>query len=86
MFITVIFMLFGLGLSLWAVSFENYGAAFAGLIIIAVVCVSWWFWVMYVIKTMINHTDRTLHGIKDIRLDLQQVKALLEEYESLRKG
>lgn len=45
----------------------------------ATVCISWWFWVMFIIRSMMQMTDRTLKGVADIRDDLGQLKELLAE-------
>lgn len=78
------FMLSGVAVSLWGISHRNTNAALAGLVIVGVVCISWWFWVMMIIKTMIKTTDSTCERLTDIKQDLAQVKVLLKEYDEFR--
>jgi len=48
MFVAVLSMLLGLGVSLLGLDKDQNNLVLIGLGIIAVVCVSWWLWVMFV--------------------------------------
>lgn len=79
MFAAILFLMLGFGVSLWAIHEHNMILAVGGVILMATVCISWWFWVMFIIRSMMQMTDRTLKGVADIRDDLGQLKELLTE-------
>jgi len=82
MFVAVIGMLIGLAVSIWGIEHENAKAAWTGLITIGAVCVSWWVWVMFVIRTMIECSDRTQQGLGDIKQGILEVRSLVRELDS----
>ena len=82
MFVAVIGMLLGLTISIWGIGHDNTQAAWIGLITIGAVCVSWWFWVMFVIKTMIDCTDKTSRGLDDIKQGITEVRAMVKDLDS----
>jgi hypothetical protein len=78
MFLAVTIMLMGFGLSFWAINADHQILAITGLIVMITVCVSWWFWVMFVIRTIIECTNKTLTGIGEVKEHLGEVKALVQ--------
>jgi len=84
MFLALSLMAVGGGVSLWGIQQHIQSIAVTGLIIIATVCVSWWFWVMFIIRTMMALNERTVTSLGDIQHDLITVKVLLKEYEATR--
>lgn len=72
----------GFGIAIEGILEDHHHEAYAGLGIIAIVCVSWWFWVMFIIRTMIQTTDRTLRGIHEIKYDLREVRGLVQDIKS----
>ena len=85
MFFAVLLVLVGGGMSLWAVHAHNQALAIAGIVVVITVCVSWWFWVMFIIRTMIDLNDKTLANVKTIHEGITTVKLLLRDYESTRQ-
>ena len=85
MFVAVIAMLVGLCISFLGLEKNQEDLVFVGLAIIAVVCVSWWFWVMFVIKTMLRINDKTTTGILDIKTKLGELKTIIQEVTSRKK-
>jgi hypothetical protein len=85
MFVAVVAMLTGLCISILGLEKNQETLVFTGLAIIAVVCVSWWFWVMFVIKTMLRINDKTTTGILDIKTKLGELKALIQDVTSKHK-
>ena len=83
MFVAVVGMLLGLAVSMWGIGHDNVQAAWIGLITIGAVCVSWWFWVMFVIRTMIECTDKTQQGLGDIKQGIKEVKYLVRDLDSV---
>jgi len=79
MFAAIIFMLSGFGISVYGLGVQSYETALAGVITIGTVCVSWWFWVMFIIKSMIANADRTISNVADIKADIKEVKSLIEQ-------
>jgi hypothetical protein len=82
MFVAVIGMLLGLAISMWGIGHYNAKAAWIGLITIGAVCVSWWFWVMFVIRTMIECTDKTNQGLSEIKTGIKEVRVMVQELDS----
>jgi hypothetical protein len=85
MILAIVLMMTGLGLSLWAVAHEDNFLAICGIVLIATVCISWWFWVMFVIKTLIDFYTKTDSGLVELRFGLKDIRYLIQEYESLRQ-
>jgi hypothetical protein len=79
MFAAIILMLSGFGVSVYGLGVQSYDTALAGLITIGTVCVSWWFWVMFVIRSMIANADRTIANVAIIRQDIREVRSLIEQ-------
>ena len=77
MFFTVLMMLVGLFISIKGIENHDDAQAYVGLITIGIVCASWWFWVMFVIRTITQQTHRTIENIAGIREDIKEVKSLL---------
>ena len=82
MFVAVIGMLLGLTISIWGIGQNNTQAAWIGLITIGAVCISWWFWVMFVIRTMVECTEKTSSSLTEIKLGIQEVRGLVRELDS----
>lgn len=82
MFVAVIGMLLGLAVSMWGIEHDNAKAAWIGLITIGAVCVSWWFWVMFVIKTMVTCTEQTTQGLTEIKVGIREVRTIVRELDS----
>ena len=85
MIAAVLLMITGLGISLWAVSHQNNFLAICGITLIGVVCVSWWFWVMFVIKTLIDFYAKTDVGLVELKYGLKDIRVMIQEYESARQ-
>jgi hypothetical protein len=77
MVLSIGLMVFGFILSLWGMGVNNDNLISIGLITVMVVCVSWWSWVMYVIKTMIRYNEKTAGSISEIKDILQQLRIFL---------
>lgn len=78
MFVAVIAMLTGLCISLLGIDRHQNGLVLTGLGIISAVCVSWWFWVMFVIKTMLTTTDKTTSKLNEIKAKLNELREMLQ--------
>ncbi len=85
MLAAVLLMMSGLGMSLWAVAHHNDFLAICGITLIGVVCISWWFWVMFVIKTLIDFYSKTDVGLVELKYGLKDIRVLIKEYESARE-
>jgi hypothetical protein len=82
MFVAVIGMLLGLAVSMWGIGHDNAKAAWIGIITIGAVCVSWWFWVMFVIRTMMECTTKTQQGLGEIKYDIREVRNMVKDLDS----
>ena len=82
MFAAISAMLVGLALSVWGIGHDDIKATWIGLVLIVAVCVSWWFWVMFVIRTMIDCTEKTQRGLGEIKYDLREVRTMVKELDS----
>ena len=81
----VLFMIAGFALSLWAIDTGYTDLIYIGLFIIATVCVSWWLWVMIVIKTLLTNTTKTTKNLNGIREDLGKVKSIIKSIVTAAK-
>ena len=81
----VLFMIAGFALSLWAIDTGYTNLIYIGLFIIATVCVSWWLWVMIVIKTLLTNTTKTTKNLNGIREDLSKVKSIIKSIVTAAK-
>jgi len=84
MFLALTLMLLGGAVSFWGIHYHLQAIAVTGLVIISTVCVSWWFWVMFIIRTMMTLNERTVASLEGIHKDIGTVKTLLKEYEESR--
>jgi hypothetical protein len=82
MFVAMIGMLLGMAVAMWGIGHENSKAAWIGFITIMAVCVSWWFWVMFVIKTMIECTEQTQQGLGEIKSGISEVRHMVRDLDS----
>ena len=82
MFAAVIVMLAGMASAIYGVGHHDLKATWIGLITIMAVCVSWWFWVMFIIRTMIEQTERTQQGLGEIKSGLGVVREIVKELDS----
>lgn len=81
----VLFMVSGFTLSLWALDTGYTSMVYIGLAIIATVCVSWWFWVMIVIKTIMGTTERTSTNIGTIKDEIGKIKSIVKSIVTREK-
>lgn len=80
---SIAFMILGFSVSFHGIETGSYDLVYAGLIVIGTTCVSWWIWVMIVIKDMYSITVNAIDGVKDIRTGIKEVKRLIQEYKNL---
>lgn len=77
MALTVGFMFIGFAVSILSIHFNKDNFVYLGLAIIASVCISWWFWVMFIIRSMIKHSTTTIENVNFIRYEIKEIKKLL---------
>lgn len=77
MALTVGFMFIGFAVSFVAIELHKENLIYLGLLIIGSVCVSWWFWVMFIIRSMIKHGATTLENMDSIKSEIKEIKKLL---------
>jgi hypothetical protein len=82
MFVAIIGMLAGMLVSVWGIEHDNAKAAWIGFITIMAVCVSWWFWVMFVIRTMMECTDKTQQSLSDIKSGISDIRSMVRDLDS----
>lgn len=76
-------LILGFVIAIWSVNEHNVMGIYLGLVTIAGVCVSWWFWVMFIIRTMIKQNDKTCSELGQVKIGISQVKQLIREYVKL---
>jgi 4-amino-4-deoxy-L-arabinose transferase-like glycosyltransferase len=86
MFVAIVGMLLGLAVSVWGIEHDDIKAAWLGLVMIVAVCVSWWFWVMFIIRTMIECSERTQTGLGDIKSGIREVRIMVRDLDSNSQG
>ena len=65
-------------LSSWAILHAQPAMAVLGLSIMATVCVSWWFWVMFVIRTVLRFHQNTLEHMEDFCVSIKEIKEIVQ--------
>lgn len=85
MFVAVIAMLAGMCISLWGIGHDNIKATWIGFVTIITVCVSWWFWVMFVIRTVMTHTQQTEQGLVEIKQGIREVRSMVQDLDFINK-
>jgi hypothetical protein len=83
MFAAGIILILGFVIAIWSVNEHNVVGIYLGLVTIAGVCGSWWFWVMFIIRTMIKQNDKTCSELGQVKIGISQVKQLIREYVKL---
>ena len=81
--LSIAFMILGFSVSFHGIETNSYDLVYAGLIIIGTTCVSWWIWVMIIIKDMYKITVTAIEGVSDIRYNIKEVKRLIQDYKNL---
>jgi len=80
---SVIIMISGFAVSLHGIHHQDYDIIYIGMVIIGITCISWWIWVMSVIKAMWDFTQNTVNKVQEIRQGVNEVRILFEEYKKL---
>lgn len=76
-FVFSILMIVGLCLSLYGIEKDAIHTTWLGLTTIAAVCVSWWMWVMFIIRQMMLVSDRADQNLLEIKNHLKEIKRLV---------
>jgi len=79
MILAVVAMLLGTCVAAYGIADHDTVKSFLGLGIIFAVCVSWWFWVMFIIKYLMDINQRTGQSLREIKDDLKEMKTLLRD-------
>jgi hypothetical protein len=85
MVLSVVTMITGFVAALYGIHYQDYDVIYLGMVVIGVTCVSWWVWVMSVIKAMWDFTQGTVNKVQEIRTSVKEVRRLFEEYKKLRE-
>ena len=85
MFVAVVAILAGLVMAAWGLGYGNIKATWIGLVIIVSVCISWWFWVMLIIRTMMECTEKTQQRLGEIKYDIREVRHMIQDLDSSDK-
>lgn len=78
-------MIAGFITALHGIYYQIQSHIYIGLIIISITSVSWWIWVMMVIKRMYHATGYVMSNVGDVREAIKEIKKLVEEYKFLTK-
>ena len=77
MTLSILLMVGGFMVAIVGIMMNNAVFSYFGLIMMAWVCVSWWFWVMFVIKDMFTKVDKAAHSIGEVKEEIGVVKRLI---------
>jgi hypothetical protein len=81
--ISLLSMIVGFILACYGVKTDNDLFAYVGLVSIIVTCISWWVWVMLIIRTMWARTESALSLVGEIKQGIKEVRQLIREYKNL---
>jgi hypothetical protein len=84
MFGASLVLVLGFVVALWSVHHDSVTGVYLGLITIGAVCVSWWFWVMFIIRCMISQSEKTCVQLTEVRTGITEVKHLVKEYVEIK--
>jgi len=77
---TTSIMILGFFLSVWSINENHRLGTYTGLIVIGSICISWWCWVMFIIRNMIEHTDKTCKNLSEVKDKVREIRGLVKEY------
>jgi type VI protein secretion system component VasK len=83
--ISVFTMVLGFLISAYGVYSHDELFVYSGIVLIGITCMSWWIWVMIVIKSMWDFTQNTRNRVVDIRESIREVKDIFNEYKNLTR-
>lgn len=78
MFTSMIVMVAGFILSLFGIHINNHAFSYLGIGMMTVTSVTWWFWVMFIIKDMFERVERTGDKIVEVKQELGVIRALIK--------
>ena len=78
MFTSMIVMVAGFILSLFGIHINNHAFSYLGIGMMTVTSVTWWFWVMFIIKDMFERVERTGDRIVEVKQELGVIRALIK--------
>lgn len=82
----VIAMAIILIISFWGiVVYDNTEPGWIGLIIVNIVCITWLFWTIFIIRTMIKYIDKIQQKLVDVKKDIGEIKTLVNTLDSAAK-
>jgi hypothetical protein len=85
MVVSIFAMIAGFVLSMIGVYHNNYLFAYGGISLIIMTCISWWIWVMIVIKSMWDYTHSTVTNVQEIQQDISGVRQILQILKKNKK-
>jgi len=77
--ISILSMIAGFVLACYGVKADNDLLAYIGLVSIIVTCITWWAWVMLVIRSMWIRTESALSLVDEIKQGIKEVRQLIRE-------
>ena len=78
MFTSMIVMVAGFILSLFGIHINNHAFSYLGIGMMTVTSVTWWFWVMFIIKDMFERVERTGDKLVEVKQELGVIRALIK--------
>lgn len=83
MFGAALILMLGVAIAIWSID-EHYNIGiYLGLAIIAGVCMAWWIWVMFIIRTVTTQHEKTRAELTQVREGITQIKQLVQDYVKL---
>lgn len=78
MFTSMIVMVVGFILSLLGIHTNNHAFSYLGIGMMTVTSITWWFWVMFIIKDMFERVERTGDRIVEVKQELGVIRTLIK--------
>lgn len=78
MFTSMIVMVVGFIMALSGIYINDHAFSYVGIGMMTVTSITWWFWVMFIIKDMFERVERTGDRIVEVKQELGVIRALIK--------
>jgi len=85
MFASILVLMGGFFTALIGVVNDMHWVSYFGMGLMVATCVTWWFWVMVEIRSMLENLENTSKGLVEVKRELRTVMEVLRELFSRKE-
>ena len=78
MFTSIILMVAGFAIALAGVYTNDHAFSYVGIGMMVITSVTWWFWVMFVVKDMFERVENAGDRMQEVKEELGLIRALIK--------